>query len=407
MKKRVCMLVLAVLMVLSCASCKLMVKDEQKDLEQVVARVNGVEITKADVMAAYHTYRYYYRLTDENEETEQYISSRNTLLENAYSTLIEYQLIKQYAAELTSVELTPEMEQSIADEKAQTISAIESGAETVAADLAKKDPGMDQEAACKKRIEDRLVYRGISTGEFEKTRAWELVIDAVRTALSADYEPTDKAIQNYYDTYLDIQKSYMERDLSYYDYYTSESVNLYMPAGFRYVKNLLIAIPDSVREEIASLRADGKDAEADALRDQELSKIAAKAQEIYARIQNGESYDELLAAYGDDPGMKAGAENAETGYRIYDGSKSYEDNFKEAAMGLANVGDVSQPVGSDYGYYIIRYVGDSVEQEIPVEQVRDQIRAILVKEKATEYYEEIYENWKRQATIEEYKDRIY
>ena len=173
------------------------------------------------------------------------------------------------------------------------------------------------------------------------------------------------------------------------------------------MKNLLIAIPDSVREEIASLRADGKDAEADALRDQELSKIAAKAQGIYARIQNGESYDELLAAYGDDPGMKVGAENAETGYRIYDGSKSYEDNFKEAAMGLANVGDVSQPVGSDYGYYIIRYVGDSVEQEIPVEQVRDKIRAILVKEKATEYYEEIYENWKRQATIEEYKDRIY
>lgn len=39
MKKRVCMLILAVLMVLSCASCKLMVKDEQKDLEQVVARV--------------------------------------------------------------------------------------------------------------------------------------------------------------------------------------------------------------------------------------------------------------------------------------------------------------------------------------------------------------------------------
>ena len=37
MKKRVCMLILAVLMVLSCASCKLMVKDEQKDLEQVVA----------------------------------------------------------------------------------------------------------------------------------------------------------------------------------------------------------------------------------------------------------------------------------------------------------------------------------------------------------------------------------
>lgn len=407
MIKKVLLTVLAVLMVLGCASCKLMVTDEQKDLQQVVASVNGVEITKADVMAVYHTYRYYYGLTDENELTDQYSSSRKTLLDNVYTTLIEYELIQQYAGELTSVELTEEMKQAIEEEKQQTIASIESGATTVAQDLAKKDPQMDQEAARKKRIEERLLYRGISTGEFEKARAYEVVIDAVRKALSAEYEPTEKAIENYYETYLSMQKTYTEGDLSYYDYYTSESVNLYMPAGFRYVKNLLISIPEDVREEISALRKEDKDEEADALRDRELAKLEEKAQQIYARIQNGESYEALLAEFGEDPGMKEGAANAETGYRIYAGTSSYEENFKEAAMALENPGDISAPVASDYGYYIIKYQGDSVAQEVPLEEVKDKIREILIEEKSNEYYEEIYENWKRQAEIVEYKERIY
>ena len=81
MLKKLLMVVLAALLVFGCTSCKLTVSDEQKDLEQVVAIVNGVEITKGEVMAAYNTYRYYYNLTDENQNTEAYIDTRNALLE--------------------------------------------------------------------------------------------------------------------------------------------------------------------------------------------------------------------------------------------------------------------------------------------------------------------------------------
>ncbi len=407
MIKKFLMAILAVLMVISCTSCKLMVIDETKDLEQVVATVNGVEITKADVMAVYHTYRYYYSLTDENELTEQYKTSRITLLDSVYDTLIEYELIQQYAGEMTNIELTDEMREAIEEEKQQVIASIETGADSVVADLAENDPGMDQEAAKQKRIEERLVYRGISTGEFEKTRAYEMIVEDVREALSADYEPTEKAIENYYDTYLSMQKTYIEGDLSYYDYYTSESVNLYVPEGFRYVKNLLIGIPDEARSEITTLRNEGKDEEADSLLNEELEKIEQEAQQVYAMLKNGESYDALLAEYGDDPGMKEGAANAQTGYHIYDGSTSYEQNFKEAAMALENPGDISEPIASDYGYYIIKYESDSVAHDVPLEGVKEKIREILIKEKASEYYEEIYENWKRQAEIVEYKERIY
>ena len=76
-------------------------------------------------------------------------------------------------------------------------------------------------------------------------------------------------------------------------------------------------------------------------------------------------------------------------------------------MALENPGDISAPVASDYGYYIIKYQGDSVAQEVPLEEVKDKIREILIEEKSNEYYEEIYENWKRQAEIVEYKERIY
>ena len=92
--------------------------------------------------------------------------------------------------------------------------------------------------------------------------------------------------------------------------------------------------------------------------------------------------------------MKEGAANAQTGYHIYDGSTSYEQNFKEAAMALENPGDISEPIASDYGYYIIKYESDSVAHDVPLEDVKEKIREILIKEKASEYYEEIYENWK-------------
>ena len=85
-------------------------------------------------------------MTDENELTDQYSSSRKTLLDNVYTTLIEYELIQQYAGELTSVELTEEMKQAIEEEKQQTIASIESGATTVAQDLAKKDLSMQSRA---------------------------------------------------------------------------------------------------------------------------------------------------------------------------------------------------------------------------------------------------------------------
>ncbi len=50
-----------------------------------------------------------------------------------------------------------------------------------------------------------------------------------------------------------------------------------------------------------------------------------------------------IDAYGEDPGMQAGAANAEIGYYVSEGA-SFDKAFLEAALALGKAGDVSEPV---------------------------------------------------------------
>ena len=129
---------------------------------------------------------------------------------------------------------------------------------------------------------------------------------------------------------------------------------MYIPEGLRYVHSILIAIPTDVRSEIMRLRAGSEEeqAEAERILEEELSKIEARANECYARLQAGESFDALLDEYGDDPGMKPGAENREDGYLLYEGDESYDADFMEAAFSLENPGDTTALVPTAFGYYI-------------------------------------------------------
>lgn len=406
MKKRISIIALCIIFIFSLTSCKLMVQNED-NADEVVATVNGVNIMKSEVLAAYNSYRYYYNLTDTNQDTELYADVKKLLMDSAFDTLIEYQLVMQYGGKLVDVELTDEMLESIQKDIDFVKTSIETGANDWADDVCEANPQMDRDTVIKKRIEERLLYRGITTGEYELTRKFEAIVANARDTIKGEYEPSDKAIQGYYDTYLSIQKGYIEDNIANYDNYTVDSVNLYVPAGFHYVKNLLIAIPEEIRKEINSLRLEGKNEEADKLRDEELKKLSQKATDIYERIQNGESYEELLKLYGEDNGMKEGAANAEKGYRIYEGIKSYDENFVNGSLSLKNIGDVTAPIASDFGYFIIKLVDISEAHDVPIEEVRDRIREILIADRAGEYYDEYYETWKRQAEIIEYRDRLY
>ena len=75
-------------------------------------------------------------------------------------------------------------------------------------------------------------------------------------------------------------------------------------------------------------------------------------------------------------------------------------------MALANVGDVSEPVRSEYGIHIIKYVSDAVEGEVGLDAVRDALESEVLTQKQDEAYNAAVEAWVEEADAKIYKDRL-
>lgn len=76
------------------------------------------------------------------------------------------------------------------------------------------------------------------------------------------------------------------------------------------------------------------------------------AKEVAERAKNGEDFDSLIAAYGEDPGMAQQPE----GYVFKEGDMIDEgdvvDEFYQVASALGE-GEISEPVKNSFGWYII------------------------------------------------------
>ena len=150
----------------------------------------------------------------------------------------------------------------------------------------------------------------------------------------------------------------------------------------------------AVTEYATALRISEKYTElADAAKAEAMVKASERADEVLAKLAAGETFESLLATYGDDPGMKEGATNAYLGYPVCEGFTSFDAPFVEAAMALANPGDVSDKVAGAYGYYIIKYVSDAPAGAIALDDVRESISSTLLTQKQTEAFDNAVASW--------------
>lgn len=128
-----------------------------------------------------------------------------------------------------------------------------------------------------------------------------------------------------------------------------------------------------------------------------LANITPEADEVLAALAEGQDWDALAEAHNDDPGMKAGAANAETGYPVCEGFSQFDSAFVEGAMALANVGDHSDKIEGSYGYYIIQYTSDVAEGAVDMETVRDTISSSLLTTKQDTVRDEVVAQWVKDA----------
>ena len=123
--------------------------------------------------------------------------------------------------------------------------------------------------------------------------------------------------------------------------------------------------------------------------------------DIYARLEKGESFESLIAVYGTDPGMQD-EEALKTGYPVHKDSIRYDSAFTVGAFSekMQKPGDVSDPVVGQNGIHILYYLRDIPAGAVELsDDIRTQITDYLTNSKTNELCNEAIEQWRTKHEV--------
>ncbi len=356
-----CLATLAGLLLSGCSKTK---------LDLVVGRVGNENVTYRDV-AVFANYILMSNGYSRSDMTEEDVKALN---ENALGNAVTYKVTCQKAASLGLYPLSADSQKRVEDNTGQYIASIQAS-------------GMS------------LSSFGMTESDIRTLMTYTELNELLKAETTRDVTVTDDEIQTKYSELLaNQQPSYSANPTAYDTALSGGAVTVvYRPAGYRYVKHILVAMPDEIASQISAAAGSGDTETVASLRKQGLAAIQEKADAALARVKNGEDFDALVAELGADPGMKAEPAKTE-GYQV--GAKSsFVPEFLEAAMALAKPGDTTGLVATDYGYHIIRYVAAVPEGPVPPGEVKDAIRASVLADKQTVAFTELAKQWESEAAI--------
>lgn len=418
------------------SGCNLIQIDETLDNAEVVASFNGGTLTKGEVKPQYNTAMSYYQAL-----SSMYGVSLPTddVLENVVNSLVQNKVLLAKAAELGLDSLTEEEEAAVQkdsqDEYEQTVQTYWSSFAT--------DGLTDEEIRAD--VENFLAQNNGSMETVVETNRQEKIISKLKQYVYDQVVVTPEELQNGYDemvasdetTYADLSTFESTVD-------TGGTTIAWYPEGYRTVKNILLSFTEEQQGELSDLQkqisdvktqmddlADDADGEAepdatdasedsetpaptkeelqaqlDALNSQKDEKIAEftqalqpKIDEIYERLEAGDDFDALIEEYNEDPGMQNEPGKSE-GYYVTVNSKTWEEAFRNAAMALKNIGNVSEPVATNYGIHIIRYESDVTPGAVPYEEIEDEVKASVTEKKQNAAYDEQVAAWIEEANVQ-------
>lgn len=120
------------------------------------------------------------------------------------------------------------------------------------------------------------------------------------------------------------------------------------------------------------------------------------ANEIKAKLAAGEDFAELAKQYSTDE--KSKESGGELGY-FKKGDIVQE--FADVAFSL-EVGKISDPVKTDYGYHLIKVEDKKGAEEVTLEESKDKIKDALLEEKLSTEFDAWLQERKAEYTIENY-----
>ena len=149
---------------------------------------------------------------------------------------------------------------------------------------------------------------------------------------------------------------------------------------------------EAAAETLAALQAQW-DATA-AQSEQAIAQAQQDIADIYARLKAGESFDALIAEYSDSADMPEG------GYAIGEGSRRPFRDFVIRGLSLQREGNVTQPITTSDGYYILYYAEDLSEDWASLRNNNAALRAEMLAQKRQQAADEAFAQWIAEADIQ-------
>ena len=411
------------------------------DSQIYIIRVNGETVTKKQVRASVNG------VISQNEYLNQmyamfgmqasYPTDAATITPQVISAYVEYLVKLQKARELGLDQLTDEETARI---QTQTDESWQKYLGQVADYYFpnQKLEGEALEAEAMKYIE----RDGLNTrDDYLKNATEEVLLEKLQASAIRDVTVSDEEVKALYDEKVAAdEKTYSASPASYGTAANGNSVVYYAPAGYRHVKHILIKLLDADSKAIdekktaltsaqsaltkaqsaltgaaedadkAALQAAVDDAQkavdeaqaaVDAATEAAFANIQAKTDEVYALAKaEGADFDALVKEYSQD------SKSAPATYVLSKDSTNFVAPFTAGAMALENVGDVSEPVRTTYGYHIIKYVGDVAEGPVAYESVQEALTKEALTAKQEKTFDEAVAAWIAAATVKTYPEKM-
>lgn len=287
MNKRFALVALLLAMVMLLSGCNLIGYDKELDGAQVVAKVNGTEVTKAeweayrDYLASYYQQYYQQYFGVSMQLTEDDVKAYgDAALEQMIESIVLQDKMKEFGFEPLPEEDAADVEsyadsmfsfykQMIRYQNYPDMETVEEEAERLAAatmdeatpDEATLDEATQNEAKATvtnaeldEMLTNDLTSMGYTRDYFVQNQTASVQREKIREKAAEGVEVTDEQVQEEFDKRVATQKeSYDANPAGYVTAENNGTANYYVPEGYRGVKNLLIRFSTEKQNEIKEL----------------------------------------------------------------------------------------------------------------------------------------------------------
>jgi hypothetical protein len=425
------------------------------DLTAVVAKVGDKTITLGDVKTLFDNYvtyfSYYgYDVTSDEATLQQF-------QDDIVNKMVEEKLAEMKATELGYDQLTDEQQAELDKRVQDELAAMADYYRAQAEEEYASDSSINVEDRINALILEEAAYNmskdDVTYEEYVAFITEDLKATYLQELLKAgelgDVTVDPEDIQTEYDTLLTTDTSTYTEDPSAYQ--TAQNTYeasgegmpiLYVPEGYHRIYDIFIAFDgtlpedyDTNQNQMKTLKSEYQElafqdavagtsdnaarmaeiiAEYNSLQtacDEIYAEYASAAKtkidDLYAQLQAGADFKELMLANTQNENFTTSALMAERGMLIttdYDCEQDWKDNTKEIFKGLS-IGQYSEVYAEDDGYHIIFYVGDETPGARAFEgEVYDAVETQVLTAAQDTEWQALLDEWKNSDSVVIYTD---